>query len=79
MPYLVRTAGEVLNIGGPDEPMSSIRVICDHAPRATGPIGGVPADFEYDEEVTTIRRMPTRYEAGNRKRYGWTEYATTLR
>jgi hypothetical protein len=39
----------------------------------------VPVDFEYEEEVTTIRRMPTRYEAGNQKGYGWTEYATTLR
>jgi hypothetical protein len=39
----------------------------------------VPVDFKYEEEVTTIRRMPTRYEAGNQKGYGWTEYAMTLR
>jgi hypothetical protein len=38
----------------------------------------VPVDFEYAEEVTTIRRTPTRYESDGKKGYGWNEYATTL-
>lgn len=39
----------------------------------------VPVDFEYDDEVTTIRRTPTRYETATKETYGWNEYATTER
>lgn len=38
----------------------------------------VPVDFEYESEVTTIRRTPTRYEADGERGYGWSEYATTM-
>lgn len=39
----------------------------------------VPVNFEYEEEVTTIRRTPTEYAADGTDGYGWTEYATTLK
>lgn len=38
----------------------------------------VPINFEYEDEVTTIRRTPTEYSAEGTDGYGWTEYATTL-
>ena len=38
----------------------------------------VPVNFSYDDEVTTVRRTPTRYEANGKTGHGWTEYATTL-
>jgi len=38
----------------------------------------VPINFDYGDEVTTIRRTPTEYSADGKDGYGWTEYATTL-
>lgn len=38
----------------------------------------VPINFQYEDEVTTIRRTPTTYSAAGTDGYGWTEYATTL-